>query len=446
MQKKIFDEYRKRIEQNPEKFSSDFRKIIRKMKQSNAKYKGKTVNFLYQPMFFDQEDVQNFQNICKRMMGIIQKCVEEYLQNPAFRKHFGFSNQMEELILIDPGYSCAAPIARLDIFYDGDYSFCELNGDGTSAMNEANTLERIFLESDIIRELQKTYRIYNFELFHSWLEALLQIYQEFGGTRKPNIAIVDFSGLGTSEEFKTFQTVFEKDGYTTVICDPREMKYKNGRLYFGKLPIDLVYRRAVNQEMEKRLHEVGDFIQAYKDKAVCVVGPFRSQIMHNKTFFSILSDENKTGFLNSEERQFITKHIPQTWQLNEKHCQLALDNKDAYVIKPKDFYGGKGVVCGLDCTEDEWKNQVAKAKEKDEFLLQEFCNFTQREMPVFQNGTFVFKPFKTTVGLFAYQGNFSGLYARVSEHNIIAGMERSISLPSLVAEEKGKHSKNRLAI
>jgi hypothetical protein len=67
-------------------------------------------------------------------------------------------------------------------------------------------------------------------------------------------------------------------------------------------------------------------------------------------------------------------------------------------------------------------------------------------MPVFQNGTFVFKPFKTTVGLFAYQGNFSGLYARVSEHNIIAGMERSISLPSLVAEEKGKHSKNRLAI
>ncbi len=434
MHHQIFAEYRQLLESDPDRFFADYQNIRRKLHESNAKYKGKIINFCYQPVFFDKSDIINFESICSMMMRIITKCTNEYIRNPSFREFFGYSRKMEELILIDPGYNYAAPVARLDIFYDEDFKFCELNGDGTSAMNEANTLERIFMESEIIGELQKKYKIRYHELFASWLQELLAIYREFGGTKKPQIAIVDFLELGSTEEFDTFQAVFQNHGYKNVICDPREMIYKQGKLYFGELAIDLVYRRAVNQEVEKRLDEIPDFIQAYKDRAVCVVGPFRSQIMHNKIFFSILSDSEKVPFLNETERSFIDEHIPKTWQMIDAPKQKVLTDKDCYLIKPQDLYGGKEVVCGLDCTEHKWQQIIQNAQEKRDYLLQEFCNFTEREIPVYENCKFIFGKYKTTLGLFCYRHKFSGLYSRISRHNVIAGVENSISLPSFVVE------------
>ncbi|MCF7792718.1 MAG: hypothetical protein K9N09_01500 [Candidatus Cloacimonetes bacterium] len=434
MHRQIFEDYKNFVIENPEICKKDLFEITRKLQQSNAKYKGKIINFRYQPMFFSSQDLQQFKSICKTMMSIIQKCTEEYLMNPDFRKYFSFSREMEELILSDSGYKTAAPVARFDIFFDEDFKFCELNGDGTSAMNEANTLEKIFLESKIITKLKTKYKIEYHELFISWLDQLLQIYQEFGGKQKPNIAIADFLGLGSVEEFDIFKQVFEENGFTTVICDPREMKYKNGKLYYRQTRIDLVYRRAVNQEMERRLPEVTDFIKAYKDKAVCVVGPFRSQIMHNKIFFSILTDPAKTAFLNEEEHNFIDKHIPKTWRINDAPQQEILSRKDCYLIKPKDLYGGRDVVCGLDCTHKQWIKLLTDSENNDEFLVQEFCNFTKQEIPDLEKDKFVFKPYKTTLGLFCYNGKFSGLYSRISKKNVIAGVINSITLPSFAVE------------
>ena len=37
-------------------------------------------------------------------------------KNPEFRKLYGFSPLLEQLILKDPGYSMTVPMARYDIF------------------------------------------------------------------------------------------------------------------------------------------------------------------------------------------------------------------------------------------------------------------------------------------------------------------------------------------
>jgi hypothetical protein len=436
LSKDIFRSYQSFIKNNEEKCLNDLVKITTKLNNSNAKYKGEIIDFLYQPMFFHQGDFSRFEYITKMMISIIEKCTEEYLKNPVFRELFGYSKIMEELILIDPGYKNPVPIARFDLFYNDDYKFCELNGDGTSAMNETNTLEQIFTESEIIKELRKDYKISYHELFLSWLKQLLNIYKEFGGTEKPNIAISDFMGLGSNEEFDTFKEVFEKQGYKTVICDPRDMKYQDGKLCVDDIRIDLIYRRAVNKEVELRIDEVSDFLQAYKEKAVCVVGPFRSQIMHNKIFFEILSSEDKTKFLNTDERDFIIKHIPKTYTLDKKTLPTAIENKDKYLIKPKDYYAGKGVVCGLDRNDGNWENELNDAIEKGGFLLQEFCNFTKKMLPEVIADKFEFSEYKTTLGLFVYNSKLSGLYSRVGRKNVIAGIEESITLPSFVYKKK----------
>jgi glutathionylspermidine synthase len=414
----------------------DYHEIYHKLQSTNAKYKGKIVDFLYHPVFFSAQEMDHLSDITEKMTVIIRKCTEQYISDPEFRTYFKFSPEMEELILIDPGYKNPVPIARYDLFYGNDFKFCELNGDGTSAMNEANTLEKIFIESKIIAELTKKYDISYHELFTSWLKELLEIYSEFGGKGKPTIAIADFLGLGSNEEFDTFKLIFEQQGYKTIICDPREMKYQNGKLYVNDLKIDLIYRRAVNKEVETRISEVQELIQAYRDQAVCVVGPFRSQIMHNKIFFEILWNEKATDFLNKDEREFIKNHVPETFTLNEANFSKVARNKDKYVIKPKDNYAGKGVICGLDLPEPEWLEELKKLLLSGHSLIQKFSNFTSRKLPVVEKDQIRFEEFKTTLGLFIYNGKLKGLYSRVGRQNVIAGIVESITLPSFVYREK----------
>src|SRR6056297_630778 len=121
----------------------------------------KVINFLYNPMFFDDHDIKLFQEKLDILFSIINDIVDEYLKNSKFRDYFNFSSKMEELIMIDPGYSNPVPIGRFDLFYnyDENFKFCELNGDGSSAMNEANTVESIIYESKIINKLKEKYRI-----------------------------------------------------------------------------------------------------------------------------------------------------------------------------------------------------------------------------------------------------------------------------------------------
>src|SRR5699024_8236301 len=250
-----------------------------------------------------------------------------------YRKKFGFSKLLEELILVDNGYNINAPMARFDIFYDGeeDFKFCEFNTDGSSAMNEDNTLAKILLETEPMKKMKEKYNINYFELIDSWVEESINIYYKWNKEdRKPNVAIVDFKESSTMADFKEFKKAYIKKGYEAVIADPRELKYIDGNLYYKDFKIDLIYRRMVTKELIDKSDEIKDFINAYRDKAVCVVGSIRSQILHNKIIFKILHDEDTLELLTEKEREFVKKHIPLTGKFegDKKIYNEVLDNKD----------------------------------------------------------------------------------------------------------------------
>ena len=99
-----------------------------------------------------------------------------------------------------------------------------------------------------------------------------------------------------------FSKCLYKKGYNAIIADPRDLKYRDGKLYFEDYRIDLVYRRIVTFELIEKAHEIPDFIEAYRNKAFCCVGSIRSQIMHNKVIFKILHDEDTLKILSDKER------------------------------------------------------------------------------------------------------------------------------------------------
>lgn len=436
--KKINKEYIELINKDQERYLIDYKEAVKKVANSTAIYKGKPVPFLYHPMFYTEEDVLNFNKMVDILISITNKITDKYLESKDFRKKFGYSKLLEELILIDNGYDINVPIGRFDLFYDqgDDYKFCEFNTDGSSAMNEDNTIGGILLQTEGLKDFQKKYDLSLFELIDRWVEDSISIFREWNKEiERPNVAIVDFTESGTSAEFEVFKNAFIKKGYNAIIADPRELKYKEGNLYFEDYKIDLVYRRIVTFELMEKADEIPDFIEAYKNKAFCCIGSIRSQIMHNKIIFKILHDEDTLELLSQEEREFVKKHIPITglFKGDESVFNHVLNNKDKYIMKPYDLNASRGVYAGRDLTQEQWEEKLKESWDKD-YLYQEFFQPFTREHVVFQDDKLKVEEFKSIIGLFMYKEKFAGIYTRIGNKNIISGVTDYYTLPNVLVK------------
>lgn len=432
-------EFIKMLENNPEKYFKDFLDTKDKVSKSTAIYKNKPVPFLLHPMFWSKEDVDSFKDTSEMITTITDKITDRYFTDKDYRKLFNYSENAEKLILREKGYSRNVPIGRFDIFYKSpkEFKFCEINTDGSSAMNEDNTIGKILLESLALNDFSEKYDLFGFELIESWVDKLLDFYKEWGGTGKPNIAIIDFKASGTTYEFNVFKAAIEDRGYRCEIVDPVDTVYKNGKLYYGDYRIDLVYRRLVTFELLERIDEIGEFIEAYMDNAFCSVGEIRSQIMHNKESFRVIKLDETLSFMNQKEKEFIQEHFLDTGILSS---DIALvknikENKDKYVIKPNDKNASQGVFIGADFSKEEWGKRIDENTD-NEYLYQEFYKPIKRHHAVFEDGKLVIKELGSVVGLFIYDGVFQGIYTRVSENNLISGLTDYFTLPNLLCLKK----------
>lgn len=432
--------YHEKVLRNQTFYLNDYKKTVKRVADSNAKYKGKPVPFLFNPMFFSPEEEEHFKDIVNRITAIGNKVTERYIEDPEYRKSFGYPKLIDEMILRDNKYGVHAPIGRFDIFFNdiGDYKFCELNTDGSSAMNEDNTLAGILLESESLKEFGEEYSLKNRELIDSWVNESLKLYRRWkGGEHNPNVAIVDFTESGTPAEFIEFQKAYERLGLRCIIADPRELIYKEGALYKDDYKIDLVYRRIVTFELIQKAEEIPHFIEAYMADAMCTIGTIRSQIIHNKLFFKRLHDRDTQEFLTEEERIFIKEHIPFTGVLGGEGRVLneVIENKVNYIIKPMDMNASQGVYVGKDQSQESWERVVNGAFDRD-YLYQEFVDPPKRSFLVATETGFSIEEFKAIVGLFSYNESYAGIYTRLSKDNIISGVTNYYTVPSIIAYRK----------
>ncbi|MFW6022443.1 MAG: hypothetical protein ACOCQW_02865 [Halanaerobiaceae bacterium] len=446
MSKKIYCEYKEIINNYPEKFYIDYIKAKEKVDNSTAIYKGESVDFLYQSLFFSEKEYFQLKILLDNLSLILNKIIEEYKKNSEFRSYFPFSNLMEELILVDPGYGVNFPMGRFDIFYsvDGNHKFCELNADGASAMNEVRVIQKVMSESLLMEFLKRKYSFRDFELFYSWIDTIINNYKRFnnGIDDKPNIAIVDFTGEGTIYEFKEFQKRFIERGYKTIICDPGELIYKSGKLLYNDMEIGLVYRRATTSRLVEEADKIPDFLEAYRNGAVCVVGGMVSQLIHNKVLFAIMHDKDKVNFLEQWELEFIKKHIPYTGIMDFKDKELIMtiiENKDKWILKPFDRYAAKGVYVGRDFNKSEWEKLIYSLENQD-YIVQEYITVPEYDMLNInkQEESIYWENFGYLLGLYTYNSQLAGLYTRAGRRKIIGAAAESFTVPNYIYREDSR--------
>ncbi len=436
------EEYLKIAQENLEKCRETYALQTDYIKNSTAKYHGRVVKTLCVPKLFSAQQRERLKFIGEYTHNILVKTIRHYRESAAFRVKFRFEPRLEQLILRHPGISSPLPVARVDIFFNeqtGDFKFCEINTDGTSAMNEDRELNIALKKTYAFNKFSENHKTESFELFDSFVKEFMEIYGACERKRQnPNVAIVDFLDLGTTNEFEQFRLAFERAGVNAEICDIRSLIYKGGVLYSetGRR-IDAVYRRAVTCDIMNNIDDIPDFISAAGDGRVCLIGPLSTQVAHSKVLFEVLSDEKNLTYLDFEEREFVKRHFPKTYRFTADNSLFDMDfvinNKDKWILKPVDSYGSRGVFAGVEGDFNLWKDRIKTALEND-YVLQEFClPYTTKNID-FSADLPCFEDYSNLTGLFLYNGKFKGVYSRVSKTSIISTQYSEIALATVTVD------------
>src|SRR6202035_1500601 len=163
----------------------------------------------------------------------------------------------------------------------------------------------------------------------------------------------------------------EREGVPTIISDPRDLEFDGKNLTAQGRRIDLLYRRVLINDILAHQEECNALVQAYSSGAVCMANALTCKIPHKKAFFAVLTDERNSALFSDAERVAIRRHIPWTRLLadvkttrNRESFGLldyVCKNRDNFVLKPNDEYGGTGVTLGWEINNSQWDTALQQA-------------------------------------------------------------------------------------
>jgi len=260
------------------------------------------------------------------------------------------------------------------------------------------------------------------------LESLVVAYRETGGNKeKPNIAIVDWHGVSTMTEFYVLQEYFESRGFPTLIADPRELEYDGDRLRVGDFAIDIFYKRILIHEFLENFDETHPLSRAYADGRVCMANSFRSKIAHKKAGFAILSDERYEKLFTPEQLAVIRRHIP--WTRRVRDCRTTREGREidlpeflrrereGFLLKPNDDYGGKGIKLGWEMSQAEWETALNEALQHS-YVVQERVPVGKVTIPAFSD-SIKMESLLIDFDPFLFLGKAEGGLVRLSSQSLV---------------------------
>jgi hypothetical protein len=327
------------------------------------------------------------------------------LADASFRQQFRLTPEEEELFRIDPGYRCPMPTARLDAFFlpggaggrgEGDLRFTEFNAETPAAAAYTDELADVFLTLPVMARFLRRFRAALQPARVGVFHALVESFVAWRGRRElPRIAILDWKEVPTFAEFVLFQNYFHQQGLPCIIADPREVEYRDGKLWAGDFHVTLIYKRVLISELIERGGLDHAVIRGVRDGAVCMVNPFRCKPLYKKASLAVLSDEENRKLFTPQQQEAIAAHVPWTRLVQERRTTFqeqpidlvpfVLDNKDRLVLKPNDDYGGKGIVLGWTVDGSGWHEAVRTALRMP-YVVQERVALPSEPFPALVEG------------------------------------------------------------
>ena len=344
------------------------------------------------------------------------------LEDADLRAELGLEAEEERLAMADPGFKFSSPSVRLDSFFADEVRFVEYNAESPAGMAYSDNLTAVFARLPVMKAFRKLFRGRFIPTRRRQLRAMLHAFKQWGGSATPVIGIIDWEGLPTAPEFEMFKAFFEEAGIKTVICDPRALEFRRGKLYAQGSAVNLVYRRVLTSELLARGDGTRALREAYMAGAVCVVNSFRAKLLHKKMSLALLSDDRYQRLYTPAQRTAIQRHIPWTRRVRPELAEEIARRRETLVLKPNDEYGGKGVVLGWTVDQAEWESAIDVATTQS-YVVQEAVEIPRVPFPVALDGI-RYLDLAVDLDPYLFNGRAGGFMTRVSAAallNVTAG-------------------------
>jgi hypothetical protein len=365
-------------------------------------------------------------HICRLLASALRKLTGRQMRGPHWIEQAGLSEDAAKLIAIDPGFERLGVTVRLDAFEtDEALSFIELNAEAPAGIAYHDVLVEMFEGLAVVETLREQgLKIRSQHVVGHLLQALLTTYKDWVGHRgKPRIAIVDWRDSPTMNEFMLLAEAFSRRGYKTLVADPRDLSFRYGRLWSGRKPIDLVYRRVLFSDCLARPEALEALVQAVSQRSVCMVNPFRAAMFHRKRLWADLTDPDFLEGLLPAEEEAIRRHIPWTRRLRAGESidprgevidllPWVRSQRRGLVIKPDHQYGGQGVRLGWEEDEGSWDQAIEEALTR-ESVVQVAVPLSYQRFPLL-DGSGGSADFLVDQAPYLFRGKMGGFLTRLS--------------------------------
>ncbi|MGF7046234.1 hypothetical protein J2T13_000710 [Paenibacillus sp. DS2015] len=433
MQRFLYEQdYKYMVERSGGCLEEEIRELEGKLEDNGYIYRNKPFKLYPRVVILSSSDRELIRNDSEKLIDILEKVIRIYEKDEITQHYFMLEGLAAKLVAIKPGYKRNIRISRFDTYLvnSGDvFKVLENNTDCpagvifTSRVNEV--LRQIPSLSSYIKKLPPLHE----EGIHkpdSFINELISTFYEFSnGSKLRSVAILQVNN-NASLEVKEMVKLLHETGIQSVVADPRNLKYQDGKLYAGHLQIELLWNKINTVDFAPLLTEpekLTDLISACMDQTVCHVNSFQARfITESKLCMSYLSEPDFRKHFTKDEISLLDKHIPwarklsgvyenhngETWNKRE-YIKL---NREKLVLKTAYDIRGEGVDIGLSTSQEQWEKLIDQSWDGP-YIVQELVTAPEIQVPIEKNNALTSKKF--SADFFMFGGLFQGFGSKLSD-------------------------------
>lgn len=179
-----------------------------------------------------------------------------------------------------------------------------------------------------------------------------------GNVPMGSIAIVDDAPAAQylAPEFELLQQLFRRHGVSASIADPKELEWREGKLWHQGAAVDMVYNRLTDFYLAEHGHSA--LRDAYAAGAVALTPHPRAHALHaDKRNLIALSDDAllATWGVTASDRELLKATVPRTRMVTAECADELWAGRRRLFFKPVAGYGGKAAYRGDKLTRRVWE-------------------------------------------------------------------------------------------
>ncbi|MEW6283951.1 MAG: hypothetical protein AB1758_35390 [Candidatus Eremiobacterota bacterium] len=419
------DAFRRLLEQDPSGSRQELEEIRQRMRRDNLLVGDDVVPLCFGPALVSDSRLAPIRTETSRLMRILIH-LEPILHRPRWMELLGISPQERDLIRLPASLPPGSHVSRVDGFLgapsadDSGFRVVELNIDSPGGAAYLDASWDMLSATETWKKFKKLHPGRYLRCDRPILDVLLRSWRRWGGSGSPRVAIVDWITVSTVSEFNVLRDRFKRAGVDTVVSDPRELEFRNGRLldYDGR-PIDLVYRRVLVEDLLARGEEAQALLDAYRHGAICMVNPFRAKPLTIKSLLALFHRPEIEELVDADDVQFLRRIVPWTAIVEDGPVLEPLRRRREHlVLKPADGWGGQGIFLGWELSESDWDRALEQAV-RGRYVAQERVFIPQADCPVAVDGGWKYLPFRLDFDPYFFSRRMGTPLMRLSSNDML---------------------------